>query len=128
MDANWRNFIIQDDRCVSVDWENSGWGDPAFEIADLMTHPEYENVTTEEWKFVIESYAIEANDADCFIRIHTYYVEMLLWWVIRYARFLYEIPRGLDERLVKRPDNWQQETEKKLTAAIKKLQAYIAEQ
>jgi hypothetical protein len=24
--------------------ENSGWGDPAFEIAELMTHPAYEVV------------------------------------------------------------------------------------
>ena len=125
VDPNWRNFIMYENKCVSVDWENSGWGDPAFEIADLMSHPAYESVPSTDWDFVIQTYANLSNDPDCIIRIMTYYLEMQLWWVIRWARYLYEIPRGLDERLVKRPANWKLETEKKLSAAVEKFQAYV---
>jgi len=32
---------------------------------------------------------------------------MRIWWVVRGARDLYEIPRGLDDRLVERRNNWQ---------------------
>jgi len=38
-DPNVRNFIRRPDAWAFVDWEYSGWGDPAFEIADLITHP-----------------------------------------------------------------------------------------
>ena len=31
---------------------------------------------------------------------------MLFWWVARFARTLYEVPRGGDQRLASRPDSW----------------------
>ena len=125
VDPNWRNFIRQGEKIISVDWENSGWGDPAFEIADMMCHPEYEHTTPEDWAFIIQTYASLTGDPDCHLRIMTYQLELQLWWVIRWARFLYEVPRGLDDRLVERPDNWQMETEKRLSDSIEKLHAYI---
>ncbi len=126
VDPNWRNFIVQENQYVSVDWENSGWGDPAFEIADMMAHPEYEKVSAEDWEFVIQTYIELTNEPACKIRIETYYLQMLMWWVIRWLRYLYEIPRGLDERLVKRPDNWKLEMDKKYAAYLERLQARIS--
>ena len=125
-DANWRNFIEREDKIVSVDWENSGWGDPAFEIADLITHPAYETVTPERWETVIHIYAKLMDDSNCEIRIRTYHLEMLMWWVIRWLRYLYEIPRGLDHRLVQRSDNWKPRTKRKLELSIKNLQDHIS--
>ncbi len=125
VDANWRNFIKLEDECVSVDWENSGWGDSAFEIADLMTHPAYEGVSLDEWESVIQTYIKLINDPDCEIRIRTYYLEMQMWWVIRWVRYLYEIPRGLDNRLAKRSDDWKLHTERKLNLSVKNLRDYI---
>lgn len=114
---------------ASVDWENSGWGDPAFEIADLMTHPAYESVLPARWEWVIEQYADQrartAQDTNAALRIHTYYTVMLMWWVIRWARYLYEIPRGLDERLVPRPANWQEETERKAERFLARVEAHF---
>ena len=135
VDPNWRNFIRRPShepgathfKCVapciaSVDWENSGWGDPAFEIADLMTHPAYESVPAARWEWVIGQYADQrartAQDMTAAIRIRTYFAVMLMWWVIRWARYLYEVPRGLDERLVARPENWLEETEQKAARFI----------
>ena len=39
VDPNTLNFVRRPDDWASVDWENSGWGDPAYEIADLIAHP-----------------------------------------------------------------------------------------
>ncbi len=125
-DANWRNFIQQQDQLLSVDWENSGWGDPAFEIADLITHPAYEGVGQSDWEFVVDQYAALSNDATAQVRIKTYTIEMLMWWVIRWARYLYEIPLGLDQRLAKRSDDWKPHTERKLALEVERLERTIA--
>jgi thiamine kinase-like enzyme len=90
-----------------VDWENSGWGDPAFEIANLITHPAYIKVPLSRWDWVIDAYCELARDDDIATRIRTHWKILLIWWVARTARYLYEIPRGLDKRLVSRPAGWQ---------------------
>jgi len=38
---------------------------------------------------------------------------MLIWWVARLARMLYEAPRGGDQRLVTRPDGWLEDIRQK---------------
>lgn len=105
-DPNIMNFIHRRDSWASVDWEGSGWGDPAFEIADLMVHPAYMSVSPERWDWMIEQYASQSADSEVSLRIKTYYRILAVWWVARMARYLYEIPRGLDQRLVERPDDW----------------------
>lgn len=47
------------------------------------------------------------HDPIVVLRIQTYYTIMLVWWLVRWARFLYEVPQGLDVRLVARETNWQ---------------------
>lgn len=106
VDPNPLNFIRRPGLWGSVDWENSGWGDPAFEIADLMTHPAYLDVPASQRELVVDLYCQLAGDPTATQRIYTYYRIMLVWWVARLARYLYEVPRGLDERLVQRPANW----------------------
>jgi hypothetical protein len=107
VDGNWRNFVQRADRWVAVDWENSGWGDPAFEWADLITHPAYAGVPPERWGPPIAAYARRMGDPGASERVATYSTIMWLWWVVRWARYLYEVPRGLDPRLAARPATWQ---------------------
>jgi hypothetical protein len=110
VDANSRNFIRRPDVWMSVDWENSGWGDPAFEIAELITHPAYRDVPAARWDWVAHGYSQLSDDRSAATRIEVYRATMLVWWVVRLARTLYEVPRGLDRRLVERPAAWQAET------------------
>jgi hypothetical protein len=109
-DPNWRNFLQLGDGLASVDWEYSGWGDPAFELADLMTHPGYIEVDPARWDWLIDAYAGQMRDRTATLRIRTYYTVMLIWWVVRLARYLYEVPRDLDQRLVKPSPDWQATT------------------
>jgi aminoglycoside phosphotransferase (APT) family kinase protein len=85
VDSNWRNFICLPERWVAVDWENSGWGDPAFEGADLMTHPAYADVQHAPWERLITAYAQRMQDASAPQRIATYTTVMLVWWVVRWV-------------------------------------------
>lgn len=100
VDPNILNFIRRDHIWLSVDWENAGWGDAAFEIADLMAHPSYIQVAPTRWDWVIGQYCRLMNDPQMETRIRTYHRIMLVWWVVRCARYLYDIPRGRDPRLV----------------------------
>ncbi len=112
-DPNWRNFIWGNRDCQSVDWENSGWGDAAFEIADLLTHPAYEYVSEERKEQFVRQYAARSPDPEIRIRVQGLCVILYAWWVARLARYLYEIPRGLDNRLVAQSPGWQEEMQAK---------------
>ncbi len=56
MDPNILNFVRLPHGWASVDWENSGWGDPAFELADLMAHPADTSVSPEAWTEILDMY------------------------------------------------------------------------
>jgi aminoglycoside phosphotransferase (APT) family kinase protein len=96
------NFIRRPGGWASVDWENSGWGDPAFEISDLLAHPAYLDVPPERQEWLISTYCQRSGDPGAELRIRNDYKIMQVFWVVRLARYLYEVPRGQDERLVDR--------------------------
>lgn len=125
VDPNWRNFIRRPGAWASVDWENSGWGDPAFEIADLMTHPAYESTPPARWRSFIQAYAERCADPTAELRIRTYTTMLRVWWVVRSARYLYEVPRGLDPRLPPRPDTWRPETERHYVRHVALARAHL---
>jgi Phosphotransferase enzyme family len=126
VDPNWRNVLRRAGGWASVDWENSGWSDPAFELADLMTHPGYETVAPTRWDWLIDAYVERTGDRTAALRIQTYYTIMLVWWVVRLARYLYEVPRGLDQRLVRHPPDWQAETERKYARYAARAEQHFA--
>ena len=112
-DPNMLNMIRRTPAWASVDWENSGWGDPAFEIADMITHPAFITVQPERWDWVIERYCSLTNSNPAAERIAAYTPILMVWWVARSERYLYEIPRGLDKRFAERPPDWEAETQRK---------------
>jgi aminoglycoside phosphotransferase (APT) family kinase protein len=105
-DSNIGNMIRRNGAWVSVDWEYSGWGDPAFEIAEMMVHPAYIGVPASRWQWLMGAYSDLVEDITAAVRIPVYYQILLVWWVARLARSLYEIPKGLDQRLAHRPSDW----------------------
>jgi thiamine kinase-like enzyme len=108
------NFLRTEAGLVSVDWENSGWGDPAFEIADLLAHPAYIALDPVRQDDVIVGYASAHDDPRFADRARAYYHLMLVWWAARFARMLYEVARGQDQRLVPRSADWYAQSNAKL--------------
>lgn len=106
VDPNSSNFLRRKGSWASVDWENSGWGDPIFELADLWTHPAYADVPHERRDWVVASYCAQVDDPTAQLRVRCYTLLMLVWWMARTARLLYEVPLGGDQRLVARPADW----------------------
>jgi len=108
-DANYRNFIRRMPgpaggiRLATVDWENSGWGDPIFELADLRWHPAYAEVPPQHWDWVLACYLDTCPDPWARLRLAAYLRLLAIWWVARFARYLYELPRGLDPRIAVPP-------------------------
>jgi hypothetical protein len=47
------------------------------------------------------------------VRINAYRKAMLVWWVARFNRYLYDAPRGRDRRLIARPSGWEEEIKAK---------------
>ncbi len=117
-DPNPTNFVRRSPRWASVDWENAGWGDPAFELAEMLVHPAYLSIAEEQRRRVIDVCCRRSDDRMLRTRIGVYTVLMLVWWVARFARAIYEVPRGLDRRMVERPDNWQED-------AVQKYERYL---
>jgi thiamine kinase-like enzyme len=123
VDPSPLNFIRRPDNWASVDWENSGWGDPAFDIAELITHPAYREVPAHRWDWVVRAYCDLTGRTGIAGRVAVYRRVLLVWWAARLARYLYEVPRGGDQRLVERPDGWQADMQAKYAHYVQIAQA-----
>jgi len=110
-DPNIRNIVRRPGPWASVDWEYSGWCDPAFEIADLIAHAAYLDVPTERWAWVSRLYTSLVADDGAASRLAVYVPLMYGFWVGRLGRMLYQIPRGLDERPAPWPPGWLESVE-----------------
>lgn len=98
-DCNRFNFLLQrtlqaapaDVRCLSFDWEYGGWGDPAFEVTELLCAPTFVRTPPERKRWFVERYAARGGDKALAVRAEVYEGLMQAWWAIRFARFLEEI-------------------------------------
>ena len=107
LDNNITNYVQRPGQWSSVDWEYSDWGDPTFDVANLLTHVSYMEVPPSRWGAYAALYCDLAQDEAALIRIQTYCQILVVWWVVRLARYLYDLPRGLDRRLADWAPNWQ---------------------
>lgn len=106
-DPNLRNFVRRPSGWLSVDWENSGWGNPALEIADLMAHAAYMDVPMAIWEWVVQQVVERWEDDTAVTRIWAYYPLLLTFWVVIFTQSMYELTHGLpNNRLAPRPSDW----------------------
>ncbi len=85
LDARFANIIQQPTgRIGLVDWEDSGLGDPAFALADMMLHVNQEDlVTWEAWHEAFEPYLqlMQARDEGFRGRVHHFHFLLPLFWL-----------------------------------------------
>jgi hypothetical protein len=96
-----------------------------MELADLIAHVAYLDVPAERWEWVACRYASLVTDPGVSGRIAVYVSLMYGFWAGRFGRMLYQVPRGLDDRLTPWPDDWldviQQRYEQYLDLAHRSL-------
>jgi hypothetical protein len=94
-DPNIANFLRRDRPWSSVDWEYSGWCDPAFEIGDLMAHPCYAAVTPDRWEWFLSAVAdCHPGDDTFLLRVRSYRAVMLVRWAGLLSRDQWERAPG----------------------------------
>jgi aminoglycoside phosphotransferase (APT) family kinase protein len=85
-DSRFANVIGRPDgRLGMVDWEDSGLRDPARDLADIMTHPNQEDlVSPDEWEAFLQPYlAVRArSDPDVERRMQLYLAVFPIFWLL----------------------------------------------
>lgn len=81
-DTNPTNMIDCDGQIVIVDWENCGWADPAFDIADLLVRPNCAGLSKTDHAWVTTRYAELMDDPRLIERIAIYERMMLIFWLV----------------------------------------------
>ena len=90
-DPNARNMLDHDGTIRLVDWENSGWGDPAFDIADLCANPFYGMLLpAEHHAWMWDAHSRLLDDPSLPERAALYTRLLHVWWVMRNGRYLVE--------------------------------------
>lgn len=125
-DANIRNFIRRNSSWASVDWEYSGWGDPAFEIAEFLVHAAHSSWPRRQTRRLLDIYNVGSSESAISERIAVYEPLMLVWWTLRLGRLLPEARAGRDKRLVAVSQTWLEERETLLTCYLQLAEAALA--
>jgi len=85
-DQRFANVIGRPDgRLGLVDWEDSGLRDPARDVADLLTHPNQEDLLTpSEWRGFLDPYFAARTPLDSELpdRVWAYIPLFSLFWVV----------------------------------------------
>src|SRR5438067_10962939 len=85
-DPRFANVIARPDgRIGLVDWEDSGLRDPAREVADLLLHPNQEDLLSDtEWSALLNPYtASRASDPMFATRLNAYLPPFAPLWLSR---------------------------------------------
>jgi aminoglycoside phosphotransferase (APT) family kinase protein len=106
-DPNPLNFVRHSDAWLSVDWEDSGWGDPAADMGDLMAHPAYLSVPQSQWDWLGVEYGQMLGDVNASARIRTHRMLSVAWWAASLATRLHHLQTCPDNtQYIGQPPNW----------------------
>jgi aminoglycoside phosphotransferase (APT) family kinase protein len=106
-DPNVTNVVRRAGTWACADWEYSGWGDPAYDVAEMMLHPSYRCVPESRWEWFGER--VLEGDAAALERLQVYRKTINVWWLGRLSRLRYETLGGMDPRLAQPHPDWESE-------------------
>ena len=96
-DANLANTVWNGDGCVRwVDWEYTGWGDPALDFADMFWHASLSDLTLAQQHWLRESYERPAGDPAFEARLRVWDRILATRWPFLVLRALRSFQEGPD--------------------------------
>lgn len=81
-DWNITNFIYEEGAVRFVDWEMSGWSDPAIDIATLIAHPSLHVMSEDDKSWLINQYGDLVQDRSLSQRVNVYSELFDIYWLI----------------------------------------------
>jgi thiamine kinase-like enzyme len=104
VDPNLANAIGCDDgRLRWVDWEYSGWGDPALDLADFRWHAAMEALSDEQHARLRDHYRRPADDPAFDERLKIWDCILVVRWPLLILRLLWSRYNGPDRVRLTRP-------------------------
>ena len=88
-----------------VDWEYSGWGDPALDLADLRWHAALDGLSSAEHEWLRNSYRRPTGDAGFEERLAVWDRLISARWAFLILRWLRSAHEGPDRERRTRPTN-----------------------
>lgn len=104
VDPNLANAVWgEDDRLRWVDWEYSGWGDPALDLADLRWHAALAGLSVAQHRWLRDNYRRPAADEDFDRRLAVWDHILATRWPFLVLRWWWSQHHGPDRVRLTRP-------------------------
>ena len=104
VDPNLANAVWSGDGCLRwVDWEYSGWGDPALDLADLRWHAALSSFSAAQHAWLRNSYRRPVSDDDFAARLMVWDRLLATRWAFLILRLLWSGHHGPDRVRLTRP-------------------------
>jgi len=125
VDPNLANVVWDgDSRPQWVDWEYSGWGDPALDLADLQWHAAFAELNEAQRIWLRESYRPPDDDPDFIERLAVWDRILATRWPFLILRVLWSVYNGPDRVRLTRPDADPEEMRTRLVRFIERAEHF----
>jgi thiamine kinase-like enzyme len=126
VDSNLANAMWGSDRRVRwVDWEYSGWGDPAFELADLRWHIALEGLSEAQHNWIRANYRRPDEDDGFEERLAIWDRLLVTRWPFLIARLFWSIYNGPDRVRLTRPVDDPVNVRQRLIRVIERAERFV---
>ncbi|HET7091724.1 MAG TPA: aminoglycoside phosphotransferase family protein [Anaerolineae bacterium] len=126
VDPNLANAIwCDDDRLRWVDWEYSGWGDPALALADLRWHAALEGLTDEQHAWLRENYRRPDDDPAFDERLRVWDCILATRWPLLIVRLLWSQHNGPDRPRLSQPAVELAEVRERFVRFIRRAEEHL---
>lgn len=87
-DCHSANMLWHEGRVLLVDWENSGWADPALDIANMAANWRFMDLPQSHQDWLRETYGEMRSDPTLPKRAAVYTLQLDMIWLMLYSRLL----------------------------------------
>jgi thiamine kinase-like enzyme len=129
VDPNLANVVWDEDGQPRwVDWEYSGWGDPALDLADLYWHAGLAHLSKAQRAWLRDNYRRPANDPGFAERLAVWDRILATRWPFLILRALWTVYNGPDRARLTRPDADPDELRTRLVGFIERAEHFAGSQ